>query len=71
MMDGWQTIDTAPKDGTLILALVPFPTLVRWWTDLDGFGEDYPWVGRDGSSYKVNQVTHWLPLPPLPQEMEW
>lgn len=62
----WRPIETAPRDGTLIVALTPAPQFVRWWTDLDGYGEDYPWVGRDGCAYKVSQVIHWMPLPAAP-----
>jgi hypothetical protein len=67
-MSEWKPIETAPKDGTLVIALTPAPEFVRWWTDPDFFGEDYPWVGRDGSSYKESHVTHWMPIPPPPQE---
>jgi Protein of unknown function (DUF551) len=63
----WQPIETAPKDGTAILALVdglhentgePFIAAVAWYRE--GF-----WLVNEegGDTY---QPTHWMPLPPPP-----
>ena len=63
VVPGWKTIDSAPRDGMMILALIKgTPPLMLpvhwrdgcWWDDIDrGFGE---------------AVTHWLPLPLPPAE---
>ena len=64
---GWQSIETAPKDGTLVLLSCvgwphsiirhePWPIKVGgWWkTRWDIFGASW-------------EPTHWQPLPPAPQ----
>jgi hypothetical protein len=60
--DGWKTIDSAPKDGTGILAYVDgfgMGQFVLFW--LDGY-----W--REGASLMglKTQPTHWQPLPAPP-----
>ena len=69
----WQPIDTAPKDGTLILV---YPGL---WTgktcSIARFnGDEYsnkprPYWSRDDAYGRINvsrdkPPTHWMPLPP-------
>lgn len=64
---GWQPIETAPRDGTLVHCWAPavagdYPQPVqrldRWEGKYAGFG----WM-RPGQPY-----THWRPLPAAPQE---
>lgn len=69
----WQPIETAPKDGTHIIAwratakpphcesmyFVPY--------DEDGNGL-WHWV-QDGDSPSENFPTHWMPLPPPPEDV--
>jgi len=75
----WQPIDTAPKDGTHILAFrVPVgvsftnltnpPTVVHWFDDQDEPGF-YTSVNERAPEYPFNP-THWMPLPapPIPQQ---
>lgn len=68
----WRPIETAPRDGTLILCLYPERhgqgrVSLRYWA----FG-DWPSSGRtEGWSDQHRQLrktdpTHWLPLPPAP-----
>jgi hypothetical protein len=57
----WQPIETAPKDGTLVLlgnANNPeWPLRCRRWDD-ETWGH---WRGQDG-----DEATHWMPLPAPP-----
>lgn len=65
----WQPIETAPKDGTAILAVikgfqpvvVEYDPDVGWWYG----GDDVP----DDDWYSMPfqyEPTHWMPLPPAP-----
>ena len=67
---GWQPIETAPMDGTRILAWithrvsdngkkVDIPTVVSWW------GHDADCWVEDG--YDTVHPTHWRPLPTPPE----
>lgn len=75
----WKTIDTAPKDGTIILAYYPLfwkpggdftdserrwaMTTVRW--DYDEYDNDVGyWYLLDGTTN--GEPTHWMPLPDVP-----
>lgn len=60
-MDGWQPIDTAPKDGTWMLTCRQNDTdsvrIAQWraegWCD-------------DGDGYTIDErhwPTHWMPMP--------
>ena len=62
-MSQWQPIDTAPKDGTHILAYQPGPfdccTVIHWYGGA--------WSVVVVSYYDVEWApTHWMPLPPPP-----
>lgn len=73
----WQPIDTAPKDGTPVLLAFGGITVLGWWE-----GESrYPW--RIVDEFEVDDsdrayinaamghvVSHWMPLPPPPQDAE-
>lgn len=66
----WRPIETAPKDGTKILARIGGDTaLIFWVGDEMGHGA-YPWC-RDcecsGVYHPEGAFTHWLPLPPPPE----
>lgn len=41
-------------------------TKIGWL--INGNKIDYEWIGDDMSSYKSNEVTHWMPLPEAPSE---
>ena len=75
--DGWQPIETAPKDGTEILLYGPGVLLsdgrtsmyaraqhVGWAHEVDGHLE---WATRDPSV--TCRPTHWRPLPSPPSAM--
>lgn len=71
----WRPIETAPKDGTHILACrIPIgirvtvnthpPTVVHWFEDANDPGF-YTSVNAVAPEYPFNP-THWQPLDPLP-----
>jgi len=77
---GWQPIETAPKDGTEILAWVQprtsrgFSVLARWYSDKFSKDPQPYWMllmpSRTCEFDRHNQPTHWMPLPEPPQEVE-
>jgi len=58
-VDGWQPIETAPRDGT--------PVLAYWPGEAAMFGV-VMWDGDDWreSEYVWRYPTHWMPLPQPP-----
>lgn len=68
-MSEWQTIESAPRDGTPVLVAERGPN--GWWIDV---GEnmydisDGPdkWRGRESSNVTC-EPTHWMPLPEPPK----
>lgn len=56
----WQKIETAPKDGTEVLAAWSGSPLVRIVAYYDRWIE-----GRDGDG--IETPTHWMPLPAPPE----
>lgn len=71
-MSEWRPIETAPRDGTAILAAKPnrigvvlYPIRAR---DQDGRWQAYFGDG-DWRSYDP-QPTHWMPLPAPPETTE-
>ena len=64
-MSEWQPIETAPKDGTVVMFHVPgkaTPVICR--------ADDF-WYGRNhaedrGFAYWLDGATHWHPLLALP-----
>lgn len=71
----WQPIETAPMDGTHILAcywdygkrtdLSTHPTSVKFET----FHPNAPGKGawRNHLGHKMNYLTHWMPMPEAPE----
>jgi hypothetical protein len=63
-MSEWQPIETAPKDGTLILAYADsyygIPFICYWADDNWRFHGKYPWVMRPDV---------WMAIPEPPKEM--
>lgn len=62
----WKPMETAPRDGSDILAYSPFGHghLVVAFDDKAKPG--WPWHTADGPSYALTTFTHWMPLPAPP-----
>ena len=69
-MSKWQPIETAPRDGTVILA-----TWEDTWKngrphiEPCDFSEGYWYYSYDGEG-PTSAPTHWAPLPELPETTE-
>lgn len=68
VVSGWQPIETAPRDGTLIWAFWPVHTRddqqkTTCWDN--SMSDDPRWVDH-ADSIDWCQPTHWMPLPPAP-----
>jgi hypothetical protein len=61
----WQSIDTAPRDGTSVLVWFPeLGHMVASFNGHDAVNNAGGWsVGFD---YYGPKPTHWMPLPPAP-----
>jgi hypothetical protein len=65
----WQPIDTAPKDASWIIVLVPSGNVHRahWASDLSG--EEHPafqgwFIHRSRTFFVLGEPpTHWIPMP--------
>ncbi len=75
----WQTIDTAPKDGTPILAYAPdgctqwelhTPLWIIHYCEVVNERREKVWRWREagGECYTTCDPTHWMPLPELPKK---
>lgn len=65
----WQPIETAPRDGTRIILAWGGSAVVGYY--LDNSGMRRPWQGWRTPSMEPTPrglVTHWMPLPPPPEE---
>lgn len=75
----WKPIETAPKDGTWILAVVAgfVPAVCRWdmhgrengsfeHVEAETFAEESHWQDYIDSTYPW-EPTHWHPLPTSPE----
>lgn len=69
----WQPIETAPKDGTWVLLYDPSCDISRGGrigvgSYEDDFG-DGSWIFDDTGSIPWEPFpTHWMPLPPKPEQ---
>lgn len=69
-MTQWQPIETAPKDGTIVLVFSPTDgthsaTFEVYWSK-KCWNVAWNDCGRDGD-VEIYNVTHWMPLPPAPE----
>lgn len=68
----WQPIETAPKDGTRILAIMYRSVVIAAWDDDRCAKHPKPhfvaWSEPWGiTADRKNQPKYWMPLPPLPE----
>jgi hypothetical protein len=61
-VQGWQPIETAPKDGIPIILGWPKMALGGYWAEWRG-----TWTTAHGEYVGENEPTHWMPLPDAPQ----
>ena len=62
---GWQPIETCPKDGSYFLGWSDvWEWQVIWWHELDGWAASMS--NLDESDYKAYPFTFWMPLPAPP-----
>jgi hypothetical protein len=65
-MSDWQPIETAPKDGTRVLiAHTNVWMAVAWFWPCN-----MHWTEDTASGMKLNDPTHWMPLPDPPSSDE-
>jgi hypothetical protein len=66
--DGWQTIDSAPKDGKVVLLFTKYRVMYCGSYRSGNMGEPQPderaW--RCNSAGRFATPTHWMPLPNPP-----
>jgi hypothetical protein len=72
---GWQPIETAPKDGTVIQAwhtVHKCPISILWNKDGHDFnGEALHWFERSyTTAWPEHAFSHWMPLPAAPAKQE-
>ncbi len=63
-MSEWQPIETAPKDGSMVIvALLDALGGVAWVSNAVFVDRDARWSNK---SFWLYQPTHWMPLPEPP-----
>lgn len=68
---GWRDMDSAPRNGTPILAHDGEDQIVVRWghmTWLDDTPADFGWIGAGFAYPPQGRFTHWMPLPPAPED---
>lgn len=73
-MSDWQLIETAPKDGSDIIAAGRcswgWDIKIVSWTN--SYGDDYKWIQPSNSGAEdllpKTYFTHWMPLPLPPRD---
>ena len=66
-MNKWQLIETAPKDGTLILIYCPEELYENTHTASHGQGNKWLSNGCVDGWMTFDDPSHWMPLPPPPE----
>lgn len=71
-MGEWQSIETAPRDGTRILLVHgSYIWLDTWWKG-DGTNSDWSSIvaWKQATGKTPDAPTHWMPLPTPPENTE-
>lgn len=72
-LQGWQPIESAPKDNSAVLLYVPMNTIhfvtTAFW---DTVAQEWrvAWTGIQNTPSKVEGATHYMPLPSPPSRTE-
>ena len=65
----WQPIETAQKDGAVIVLTDGDLVVAGWWDNEDS--DEYSWKfvddGGEQNAFIEKYVTHWMPLPEPPK----
>lgn len=67
-MTTWQPINTAPRDGTRILATWAHTWRTGPHIEVLETGEEGYWFYTFDGDAPVEEPTHWMPLPPDPNK---
>ncbi len=62
----WQTIESAPKDGTHVLGYMPIYNETEQLIYVITFSHG-KWFEAAGEGYEYYEPTHWMPLPAIPK----
>lgn len=62
----WQPIETAPKDGTKVLI---YHIRDKWMICAGHWPCNSYWSESYASNIKLNNPTHWMPLPEPPSDV--
>ena len=74
--EGWRPIETAPKDGALIVLGVRNGVWLGKYVPVyqSGYRPENPWssmlLNHDHMAERYTRPTHWMPLPPPPTSAE-
>ena len=68
----WQTIESAPRDGTWLILFSPTGGVQCGFWGPTYFGSDPAWIQyahRSDCEEVIGKPTHWMPLPPVPEDV--
>ena len=65
-MIDWQPIETAPKDGEVVMLYWPTMSITAYPATGFNHGDEYGWTLNSWRDYGEVYPTHWMPLPPAP-----
>ena len=73
-MSEWQPIETAPKDGSTVLVATSGKVTAAWWDEDQSIWTELLVWNSVFDEYEAQPIgfapTHWMPLPPPPQDTE-